>query len=76
MTGARRLPTWVTGDSGSPCSYDGAPHLTREQQSRDNRRDEAFRSAGWAYFKVNADDLAEGFGGVIARIKRAQLQSA
>ena len=54
--------------------YDGAHHLTREQQTRDNRRDEAFRSAGWAYFKVNADDLAEGFDSVIARIKRARLR--
>jgi hypothetical protein len=53
--------------------YDGAPHLTREQQSRDNRRDEAFRNAGWAYFKVNADDFAEDFEGVIGRIKRARL---
>ena len=53
--------------------YDGAPHLTREQQSRDNLRAEMFRNAGWAYFKVNADDLAEGFEGVIARIKRARL---
>ena len=50
--------------------YDGAHHLTREQQSRDNRRDEAFLRAGWSYFKVNADDLAEGFAGVISRIKR------
>ncbi|SFT45258.1 hypothetical protein SAMN04487915_101434 [Arthrobacter sp. ov118] len=49
--------------------YDGAHHLTREQQSRDNRRDEAFRGAGWAYFKVNADDLAERFEGLIARMK-------
>jgi hypothetical protein len=54
--------------------YDGAHHLTREQQTRDNRRDEAFRSAGWAYFKVNADDLAEGFDSVITRIKRARLR--
>ena len=56
--------------------YDGAPHLTREQQSRDNRRDEAFLNAGWAYFKVNGDDLAEGFRvGRPARIKRARLRS-
>src|SRR4029079_13922230 len=54
--------------------YDGAHHLTREQQSRDNRRDEAFRSAGWAYFKANADDLAEGFDSVIARIRPARLR--
>jgi hypothetical protein len=52
--------------------YDGAPHLTRERQTRDNRRDEAFTSAGWSYFKVNADDLAEGFTGLIVRIKRAK----
>ena len=75
-------------DSGSPAAdlgyrryriavqYDGAHHLTREQQSRDNRRDEAFLSAGWAYFKVNADDLADGFEGAIARIKRAGIRSA
>ncbi len=53
--------------------YDGAPHLTREQQTRDNRRDEAFTSAGWSYFKANAHDLAEGFAGLIVRIKRAKL---
>lgn len=55
--------------------YDGAHHLTREQQSRDNKRDEAFREAGWSYFKVNADDLAENFEGAISRIKRATLRS-
>ncbi|MFF1828957.1 endonuclease domain-containing protein [Paenarthrobacter sp. NPDC058233] len=55
--------------------YDGAHHRTREQQSRDIRRDEAFLSAGWSYFKVNADDLAEDFAGVISRIKKAKLRS-
>lgn len=55
--------------------YDGAPHLTREQQTRDNRRDEAFTSAGWSYFKANAYDLAEGFAGLIVRVKRAKLRS-
>lgn len=55
--------------------YDGSHHLTREQQSRDNRRDEAFLNAGWAYFKVNADDLADEFEGVVARIKRARLRA-
>ncbi|UKA62004.1 hypothetical protein [Arthrobacter sp. FW306-04-A] len=52
--------------------YDGAPHLTREQQTRDNRRDEAFTGAGWSYFKANADDLAEGFRGLIVRVKRSK----
>lgn len=49
--------------------YDGAHHRSREQHSRDIRRDELFVSAGWSYFKVNADDLADGFQGLIARIK-------
>ncbi|MEZ2390853.1 hypothetical protein AB6813_15175 [bacterium RCC_150] len=52
--------------------YDGAPHLTREQQTRDNRRDGAFTSAGWSYFKANAHDLAEGFASLIVRVKRSQ----
>jgi hypothetical protein len=56
--------------------YDGAHHLSREQQSRDNRRDEAFISAGWTYFKVNADDLEDGFQRVISRVKCAKRRSS
>src|SRR6478735_88322 len=56
--------------------YDGQHHLSREQQSRDNRRDEAFTSAGWSYFKVNADDMDEGFRGVISRVKGAKRRAA
>ncbi|MGN6441954.1 MAG: endonuclease domain-containing protein [Arthrobacter sp.] len=41
--------------------YDGGHHLTREQQSRDNRRDACFHSAGWHYFNFNADDRANDF---------------
>ena len=52
--------------------YDGAHHRTREQQSRDNRRDEFFIRAGWSYFKPNGDDLANGFQDLIGRIKRAR----
>jgi hypothetical protein len=52
--------------------YEGAHHRSREQQSRDNRRDELFVSAGWSYFKPNADDLADGFQELIARIKQAR----
>ena len=63
----------VAGDPYSPSAdlgyrarriaiqYDGGHHLTREQQSRDNRRDACFHSAGWRYFKFNADDLANDF---------------
>jgi hypothetical protein len=54
--------------------YDGAPHLTPDQQSRDNRRDGAFVNAGWSYFKLNAIDLAEDFAEATARIKRACLR--
>ena len=52
--------------------YDGAHHRSREQQSRDNRRDELFVTAGWSYFKPNADDLANDFQKLAARIKRAR----
>ena len=54
--------------------YDGAHHRTREQQSRDNRRDAAFVNAGWAYFKANADDLASGFDSFVAGIKKARFR--
>ena len=48
--------------------YDGGHHLTRQQQSRDNRRDESFNAAGWRYFKFNADDLAQGFRGAANKV--------
>lgn len=51
--------------------YDGGHHLTREQQSRDNRRDEAFNSAGWRYFKFNADDLAQDFRRAVNQVRVA-----
>lgn len=51
--------------------YDGAHHRTREQHSRDIRRDEVFNSAGWRYFKFNADDLANDFRGAVRRVRIA-----
>lgn len=51
--------------------YDGGHHLTREQQSRDNRRDESFNSAGWRYFKFNADDLAQDFRRAVRKVRLA-----
>ena len=51
--------------------YDGGHHRTREQQSRDNRRDEWFNAAGWRYFKFNADDLADDFRGAVLRVRAA-----
>ena len=52
--------------------YDGAHHRSREQQTRDNRRDELFIHAGWFYVKPNADDLADGFRSLVCRIKQAR----
>lgn len=51
--------------------YDGGHHLTREQQSVDNRRDESFNAAGWRYFKFNADDLANDFRAAVRRVRAA-----
>ena len=73
----------VPGDPYSPAAdlgyrkqrvaiqYDGGHHQTREQQSRDNRRDESFNAAGWRYFKFNADDLAGDFRGAVQRVRAA-----
>ena len=73
----------VPGDPYSPAAdlgyrrhriaiqYDGGHHRTREQQSRDNRRDESFNAAGWRYFKFNADDLADDFRGAVLRVRAA-----
>jgi hypothetical protein len=51
--------------------YDGGHHLTREQQSRDNYRDEYFLAAGWRYFNFNADDLAQDFRWAVRRVRAA-----
>ncbi|HET7140162.1 MAG TPA: DUF559 domain-containing protein [Arthrobacter sp.] len=51
--------------------YDGGHHLTREQQSRDNRRDESFNAAGWRYFKFNGDDLAHDFRRAVIQVRMA-----
>ncbi|KRE80331.1 hypothetical protein [Arthrobacter sp. Soil763] len=75
----------VPGDPYSPAAdlgyrkrriavqYDGGHHLTREQQSRDIRRDEAFIAAGWRYFKLNADDLQGGFRAAVRRVGAALI---
>ena len=73
----------VPGDPYSPAAdmgyrrqriaiqYDGGHHLTREQQSRDNRRDACFNSSGWRYFKFNADDLAQDFRRAVGQVRAA-----
>ena len=65
------LRTSATGRQRVAIQYDGGHHLTREQQSRDNRRDESFNAAGWRYFKFNADDLADDFRGAVQRVRAA-----
>jgi hypothetical protein len=49
--------------------YDGATHLTPEQQSRDIRRSRAFTLAGWRHVTVNRDDAAEGFRTVVGVVR-------
>lgn len=51
--------------------YDGGHHLTREQQSRDNRRDAHFHNAKWRYFKFNADDHGNAFRRAVQQIRGA-----
>jgi very-short-patch-repair endonuclease len=36
----------------------------------DRRRDKAFESAGWTVLILTKDDLADGFAGATAKIKR------
>jgi hypothetical protein len=73
----------IPGDEYSPAAdlgyrlqriaiqYDGVHHLTREQQSRDNRRDATFHSAGWRNYKFNADDLAQDFRRAVGQVRAA-----
>ncbi len=50
--------------------YDGEHHLLPAQALSDRRRDRAFEAAGWTVVVLTKDDLADGFVGAIARIKR------
>lgn len=50
--------------------YDGGHHLLRAQIFSDRRRDKAFETAGWTVLVLTKDDLADGFAGAIASIKR------
>ncbi|BAS16575.1 hypothetical protein AHiyo8_48780 [Arthrobacter sp. Hiyo8] len=64
-------PNRATG----PLVFNDTNSVPHQPRRADNRRDEAFTNAGWSYFKANADDLAEGFSGLIVRIKRAKLRT-
>jgi very-short-patch-repair endonuclease len=50
--------------------YDGGHHLLPAQIFSDRRRDKAFEAAGWTVLVLTKDDLADGFAGAIARMKR------
>ena len=50
--------------------YDGGHHLLEDQILSDRRRDKAFESAGWTILIVKKDDLADGFGQAVGKIKR------
>jgi len=50
--------------------YDGGHHLLPAQIFGDRRRDKAFESAGWIVVVLTKDDLADGFEGATAKIKR------
>lgn len=74
-------PFSVTADLGYrrrrlAIQYDGACHLDRERQTRDNRRDAAFSVAGWTVIKANAEDLRHGFRRVIALVQDVQARQA
>lgn len=51
--------------------YDGAHHLTPEQQSADARRDAWASELGWAQIKLNKLDLRQGSGWVVAKVAAA-----
>ncbi|CEA07547.1 hypothetical protein BN1051_00862 [Arthrobacter saudimassiliensis] len=50
--------------------YDGAHHLTRDQQARDNHRDLLVAELGWHQVKVNAADMRLGEAWVAAKVVR------
>jgi hypothetical protein len=50
--------------------YDGGHHLLPAQILSDRRRDKAFEAAGWTVLVLTKDDLADGFEGATAKMKR------
>ncbi|MEV7662951.1 DUF559 domain-containing protein [Paenarthrobacter sp. NPDC089316] len=51
--------------------YDGGHHLEEAQYFSDQRRDKAFRAAGWTVLVFGKDDLADGFANATQQIKKA-----
>lgn len=50
--------------------YDGAHHLTPEQQARDHHRDLTTAELGWIQVKISRADLAQGSDWVAAKVRR------
>ena len=72
---ARAAPGSPTADLGYrrrrlAVQYDGGHHLLPAQIFSDRRRDKAFETAGWTVLVLTKDDLADGFAGATAKIKR------
>lgn len=55
--------------------YDGAHHLDEDQRRSDQRRDKAFRAAGWTVLVFTDVDVADDFQGAILLIKDALRNS-
>ena len=50
--------------------YDGAHHLTPEQQAKDHHRDLMTAELGWVQVKISRGDLRQGAGWVQAKVRR------
>ena len=50
--------------------YDGAHHLTPEQQAKDHHRDLKTAELGWVQVKISKTDLAQGQRSVGAKVRR------
>ncbi len=71
---ATRRPVWT--DLGceefQTCiEYDGAHHLTPEQQALDAYRDQRVAEAGWRQVRINKIDMKHGPAWVVSRVKHA-----
>ncbi|WP_455835415.1 endonuclease domain-containing protein [Pseudarthrobacter siccitolerans] len=67
-------PVWT--DLGCPrfrtcIEYDGAHHLTPEQQALDAYRDQRVAEAGWRQVKINRIDMQRGPEWVVSRVSQA-----
>lgn len=71
---ATRRPVWT--DLGceefQTCiEYDGAHHLTPEQQALDAYRDQRVAEAGWRQVRINKIDMKHGPAWVVSRVQHA-----